>query len=284
LDPTQENDLDSLIARIDDDPEDAESAAPDDSDDDLQETVTDEVPAPADLDGVDEVEFEEADGSAPDDDGEVEVNPADLTPVSVAQPTVSADAAIQARLAAAEQALGEHTAFKQRLDEERQKLETERFLESLKGMDPEDRNRVLAEHAAREAIRLHGELEGYKQAQARAQFEANEANLKAQAIAFIKAGGRRSADGRLLVNESRKLTDAEARRLAYISTAQDMERYADDCIADRKSRTAAAREAKRQQAIASGVTATTSGVSNVASPEKAPTSLDELVDGIFAAA
>lgn len=282
MEPTHENELDSLIARIDGneaDPAAATAADPDPT----QETVTDDAPDSSDVGGVDEGGAGEADGDAPDGDAEVEVNPADLTPLAAPTTSATPEAELAARLAAAERQLGEHTAFRKQLEEAAEKAKAAEFLETLRGMDPEDRYKALAEHAARHALSVQQQLESLQQAQQQREFEARETADKQRVMSFIATGGRKTADGRFVLDKKRALTDAEVRRLAFIASAEDMERYADDCLAERRGRTAAARAANTARAAASGVTATTSGVATAPAPEQAPQTLDELIDRIFAA-
>jgi hypothetical protein len=289
MDPQQERELDDLIARIDDDEGQAESAsaAPTDAED-IASADPDGQPE-GDAGDVADDSAEEDDGQEPDEgDGSYEVNVADLTPV---------DAATQGQsdlgeMAALRDEVNQLRGFVSHSQQQAEQAEFRQFLESLKGMDPDEAKDAVAVRIANSYVALQKRVA--EQDQAAAQWQANqyEAQQRDRAIQFLAQGGRRveTPQGpKFVANPRLALTEVET---DFIREAAEggtnplaLERMAQRFVDQRTAANGDKRRSKQQADSKNGAARTLAGAGAAKRPAKTYSSdeagLDAYLDDLL---
>ena len=285
MDPQQELELDTLIAAVDEETPQEESASPDEPDADTRETAEPDDSSQDETGDVDEGEDEGEDGSEPDADEEYEVNAADLTPV---QPP-SQEGSLS-ELATLREQVNQLQGFQTRVQQENEQREFRGFLESLKDMDPDERKDAVATQIANWAMGLQKQLNERNQQDQQAIEARMYAEARDKAVRLIAMGGRRTADGRHVVSKKLALTEHEAQRLARAAergmSPEGLEEMATDLVNDRRQSAGAKRAEKQRTDAKNGASKTLAGAGAAKPAPKnygtGEEGLDNLLDDLFA--
>jgi hypothetical protein len=288
MDPRQSSELDDLIDRVDEEGLD-ESASPDESEETGQDIAEPDGQPEGDTEDVNEAESDDEDGTEPDDDDEsYEVNPADLTPVS----TQPAPETTLAEMAALRQQVNELQGFQTRAQQAQEQVEFRQFLESLKGMDPDEAKDAVSIRVANSYVALQKQVAdraAMDQQQAAERYESQE---RERAIAFLAQGGRRIEGpngARFVANPRLALTERETDRLRRAAlggmTPMALEQMAQDFVDDRRGQQGDKRSSKQQQDARRGASRTLAGAGAARRPAKTYSAgeagLDEFLDDML---
>jgi hypothetical protein len=285
MDPVQASALDDLIDRVDEEGT-ADAASPAET----EPTESQEIAEPdgqpeGDAGDVNEDdEGEESDDEEPDEDGAYEVNPADLTP---AQPQAAPDATL-AEMAALRQQVNELQGFQTQQQQIAEQAEFRAFLESLKGMDPDEQKDAVATRIAHSYIALQQQVADRAARDQQQAAESFEAQQREKAIAFLAQGGRRVEGphgARYVANPRLALTERETERLRRAAlggmTPLALEQMAQDFVDDRKAQQGEKRSQKQKADAKSGASRTLAGAGAAKPQAKTYGSGEEALDSFL---
>jgi hypothetical protein len=284
MDPQQDLELDNLIAAVDGEtPEDTASAAEPEAD--TRETAEPDDSSQDESGDVDEGgDAEGEDGEEPEESEEYEVNAADLSPIQQQVPEGSL-----AELAQLREQVRNLEGFQTQTQQEQEKARFAGFLESLKGMDPDERKDAVASQIANWAMSLQQQLNARNQRDQLALEQRALEDAKSKTVQFIAMGGRRTEDGRLVVNKRLALSEAEAQRLAKRAARGldplGLEEFATELVEDRRARAGNKRSQKQQADARIGASRTLAGAGAARPAPKnygtGEEGLDNLLDDLF---
>jgi hypothetical protein len=272
MDPQQERALDALIATVEQEGE-AEAASPAEPEGETREIAEPEGPSQDAAGEVNEGEPEGEDGDEPEDAEPYEVNVADLTPI--AQQAQPEDAGTLTELAQLRQEVNDLRGFQTQAQQVAEQAEFRQFLESLKGMDPDEQKDAVAVRIANSYVALQKQVADRNAQDARVAQDRFEAEQRDKAVRFLAQGGRRVqtpqgvkyiADPKLALNEE------EAAQVQF--SAENgmhplaLEQLATALVQSRGRLQGSKRSLKQQQDSQSGASRTLAGAGAAKPPAK----------------
>lgn len=289
MDPVQQQELDALIASVEDEGE-ASPASAAEPEEEAREIAGPGASSEDDPGDVNEGESDGEDGEEPGaGDEPYEVNVADLTPIRQAEAQGDFGALLQ-EVSGLRGQLAEMQGYQSQVQEENERREFAAFLESLKGMDPDEAKDAVSTRIANSYIALQKQV---KERNERDQMDAQrafEAQQRDKAIRLLAMGGRRKETPqgvKFVADPNLALTDDEVEIVREAAEngldALGAERMADRLIARRGATNAQKRRAKQQHDSQNGASRTLAGAGAAKPPAKEYKvgDLETMIDDLF---
>jgi hypothetical protein len=289
MDPQQEIDLDALIASVEDEGE-ASPASTAKADEETREIAEPDGSSQDEAGDVNEGESEGEDGAEPGEGDEpYEVNVADLTPVQGEQAQGDFGALLQ-EVSGLRGQLAQMQGYQSQVQEDNERREFAAFLESLKGMDPDEAKDAVSTRIATSYIALQKQVKERAEQDQRTAAQQFEDQQREKVIKLISMGGRRQetpqglkfvADPKLVLTDD----ETELVREAAVNglDASGVENLATRLVARRGTTNAQKRKAKQQQDSQNGASRTLAGAGAAKPPAKEYKvgDLETMIDDLF---